>query len=194
MRGPLVRRQTSIRFCSLARALAPRFFRTQPRGWSSFLRFATLHLHRVGRGVSPPSCRTCSTPPGPRLLSALPRRGEGEESFKHLSTGVFGFKPHSGSCLSSAIMSAFNGSAIMSALWVSLAAGLYHSRFLSGSPIAWLRARQKPASGCAADRGDASAIYLHFGSCAVLAPPAACQDCFAWRAAGASTAHHLILG
>jgi len=24
------------------------------------LRFATLHLHQVGRGLSPPSCRTCT--------------------------------------------------------------------------------------------------------------------------------------
>src|SRR5713101_4632279 len=26
------------------------------------LRLATLHLHQVGRGLSPPSCQTCSAP------------------------------------------------------------------------------------------------------------------------------------
>jgi len=37
------------------------------------LRFATLHLHQVGRGLSPPSCRTCTAYNGrTQLLFAVP--------------------------------------------------------------------------------------------------------------------------
>ena len=38
------------------------------------LRFATLHLHQVGRGLSPPSCRTCTA------YNKKPRR-KGEAQF-----------------------------------------------------------------------------------------------------------------
>src|SRR5882762_3712569 len=41
------------------------------------LRFATLHLHLVGRGLSPPSCRTCSAhllPPFGRETAPRGRR------------------------------------------------------------------------------------------------------------------------
>jgi len=37
------------------------------------LRFATLHLHQVGRGLSPPSCRTCTA----YKHNGLPRCAEG---------------------------------------------------------------------------------------------------------------------
>src|SRR5882672_6232058 len=46
---PLVHRLVLLLYASFGPAS-----RLQP------LRFATLHLHLVGRGLSPPSCRTCS--------------------------------------------------------------------------------------------------------------------------------------
>ena len=44
--------------CTLARVFAPRFLQTHLT--VTPLRFATLHLHQVGTGLSPASCRTCT--------------------------------------------------------------------------------------------------------------------------------------
>ena len=46
-------------------ALLPRFFQTAPRGHRPCASLA-LRLHQtLGRGLSPPSCQTCSAHPGP---------------------------------------------------------------------------------------------------------------------------------
>ncbi len=45
--------------CTSARAFAPRFFQTPPRGDALALRYDFTSI-RLSRGLSPPSCRTCS--------------------------------------------------------------------------------------------------------------------------------------
>src|SRR5580698_5836926 len=45
--------------CSSARVFAPRFFQTSPRGSVLALRYHFASI-RLGRGLSPPSDRTCS--------------------------------------------------------------------------------------------------------------------------------------
>ena len=46
-------------FCTSARTFAPRFFQTPPHGDALALRYDFTSI-RLSRGLSPPSCRTCS--------------------------------------------------------------------------------------------------------------------------------------
>src|SRR3984885_2862543 len=62
--------------CSSARILASRFFQASPLGEYDLNPCAvlTLHLHQVGRGLSPPSCRACSAHQKNEAESSPPRR------------------------------------------------------------------------------------------------------------------------
>ena len=57
---PLARRSRLVSgFCSSARAFARRFLQTPPRGDALAGRYPFTSI-RLGRGLAPPSCRTCS--------------------------------------------------------------------------------------------------------------------------------------
>jgi len=58
--GPLARHsRLKSGSCTLARAFAPRFLQTPPHGGALALRYHFTSI-RLWRGLSPPSCRTCS--------------------------------------------------------------------------------------------------------------------------------------
>ena len=70
---PLVRRsRLRSGSCPSARAFAPRFFQTPPRGDALALRYPFASI-RLGRGLSPPNCRSCSA------HKAGPSRGKPSE-------------------------------------------------------------------------------------------------------------------
>jgi len=77
---PLVRRSRLISgSCSSVHAFAPRFLQTPPRDDALALRYPFTST-RLGRGLSPPSCRPCpahdlSPPSGARSLIDLPVPG-----------------------------------------------------------------------------------------------------------------------
>ena len=71
---PLVRRSRLISgSCSSVHAFAPRFLQTPPRDDALALRYPFTST-RLGRGLSPPSCRSCPAhDPSTRCLRHLPR-------------------------------------------------------------------------------------------------------------------------
>ena len=84
--GPLVRRQPASHPV-LVHRLAPLLHASfRPNLAVEPLRFATLHLHLVGRGLSPPSGRTCSAHHPPLSLT---HKGRGYKPKPHSTTGVW---------------------------------------------------------------------------------------------------------
>ena len=80
-------------------ALLPRFFQTAPRGHRPCASLA-LHPHQIlGRGLSPPSCQTCSAHPEPWTpRTRPPLLGKPEERFPTATTGSFFCSLITGKC------------------------------------------------------------------------------------------------
>ena len=71
--GSLARHRRPLHPVLVHRPACLLYASSRPRLAMTPLRFATLHLHQVGRGLSPPSCRTCTA----YKHNGLPRCAEG---------------------------------------------------------------------------------------------------------------------